>query len=218
MSWPISILLVDDHTLVREAVRARLQNEKGITVVGSVGSADEAVVEAKRLKPDVLLLDIDMPGKLSFEAAREIKIVSPRMRIIYLSAFFHDRYIQDALSAFAVGYVTKDEPAEILVKAIRLAASGISYFSPKVQDRIVVTDTGVTLLEQSSSLISLLSKRETEALRYIARGLIRTEIASLMKISIKTLDNHTTHIKKKLQLQDRVELTRFAIREGLVDA
>lgn len=166
MSWPISILLVDDHTLVREAVEARLRTEKGMTVVGSVSNAEEAVIRFEQLKPDVVLLDIDMPGKTCFEAARELNALSPRTRIIYLSAFFHDRYIQDALSAFAVSYVTKDEPMEILVQAIRLAASGISYFSDKVQDRIVMTDSGVRLLEQSTSLIALLSKREIGALRY----------------------------------------------------
>lgn len=218
MSWPISILLVDDHTLLREAVGAWLRTEKGIAVVGSVSNAEEAVVQSKQLKPDVVLLDIDMPGMACFEAAREIKTLSPNTRIIYLSAFFHDRYIQDALSAFAVGYVTKDEPMEILVNAIHLAAAGMSYYSPKVRDRIVMTDSGVNLLEPSTSLISLLSQREIEALRYIARGLPRKKIANRMDISIKTVDNHTTNIKKKLQVQDRVELTRFAIREGLVNA
>lgn len=218
MNWLISILLADDHALVRETVADRLRSEKDFEVVATVSNAGEAVVQVELLKPDIVLMDIDMPGKVCFDAAREIKAFSPLTRIIYLSAFFHDRYIQDALAAGAAGYVTKDEPADVLVKAIRMATSGIAYFSPTVQARILVTDAGVTLLEQPAMLISQLTRREIEVLRYISRGLSRKEITALIHVSIKTLDNHISRIKKKLQIQDRVELARFAIREGLADA
>lgn len=213
----ISILLVDDHALLRETVADRLRSEKGMTVVGTVSNAGEAVVQTEQLKPDVVLMDIDMPGKTCFDAAREIRVLCPHTCIIFLSAFFHDRYIQDALAAGATGYVTKDESPEILVEAIRLAVSDIAYFSPQVQSRIVVTDTSVTLAEQPTSRISLLTKREIEALRYIARGLSRTEIADMMQITLKTLDKHFSQIKMKLQIHERVELARFALREGLAE-
>ncbi len=217
MSSTISILLVDDHALLRETLADRLQSEADMSVAGTASNARDAVLHAERLKPDLVVMDIDMPGKISFDAAREIQVLSPKTRILYLSAFFHDRYIQDALEAGAAGYITKDEPPEVLLKAIRMVASGHAYFSPNVQSRIVVSEAGVRLFHTPRARTSLLTKREIEALRYVARGLQRQEIANEMHISIKTLDNHISRIKVKLGIRDRVELARYAIREGLAD-
>lgn len=218
MSLPISILLVDDHAMLRETLASRLQSQPGMTVVGSVSNAGDAVHHAERLKPDVVIMDIDMPGKIAFDAAREIKVLSPHTHIIYLSAFFQDRYIQDALAAHAVGYVTKDEPPDVLVKAIRQAASGIAYFSPEVQSRIVASNSGLRLSSGDTSRLALLTKRELEVLRYIAHGQSRTDIAHQMHTSVKTTDIHVRALRTKLQIHDRVELARFAIREGLAEA
>ncbi len=215
MSSTISILLVDDHALLRETLADRLQSEIDMSVVGTACNARDAVLDAERVKPDLVVMDIDMPGKISFDAAREIQVLSPQTRILYLSGFFHDRYIQDALAAGAAGYITKDEPPDVLLRAIRMVASGHTYFSPNVQSRIVVSKSGVQLLDTPRARASLLTKREIEALRYVARGLQRQEIANEMHISIKTLDNHISRIKVKLGIHDRVELARYAIREGL---
>ncbi len=218
MSERLTILLADDHALVREAVRSRLEAEPDLHVVGIAGSADEAMTEALRCRPDIVLMDIDMPGMVCFDAALTIKAQCPDTRIIFLSAFFHDRFIEDALSVEASGYVTKDEPPEVVIQAIRSAASGLAYFSPKVQSRIVVDTHGARLSGGPKSRASTLTPRELEVLRYIARGLSKKEIAKDLEVSVKTIDHHSVSLMKKLDLHDRVELARYAIREGLADA
>jgi two-component system invasion response regulator UvrY len=130
---------------MREMLEERLEKELGMTVVATASDGDEAVTQARELKPDIVLMDIDMPGLVSFEAAKTIKTLSPRTRIVYLSAFFHDRYIEDALAAHAVGYVTKDESPDVVVKTLLKATSGIAYFSPKVRSRIVIDTNGPRL-------------------------------------------------------------------------
>jgi len=218
MKRPISILLVDDHALVRDTLQARLETEPDLTVAGVAGDGDQAILRAEELKPDIVLMDIDMPGQLSFSAARQIKIDAPDTRIVYLSAFFHDRYIEDALAAHATGYVTKDEPLEVLIKALRLAAAGMAYFSPNVQARIVVDSAGMRLVDGSRTRARLLTQRELEVVRYIARGLAKKEIAVLMGVTVKTVEVHTQNAMNKLDIHDRVEMARFAIREGLAEA
>jgi DNA-binding NarL/FixJ family response regulator len=218
MKRPISILLVDDHALVRDTLQARLETEPDLSVAGVAGDGDQAIVRAGELKPDIVLMDIDMPGQLSFSAARRIKEIVPETRIVYLSAFFHDRYIEDALAAHATGYVTKDEPLDVLIKAVRLAAAGMAYFSPNVQARIVVDSAGMRLADGSRTRARLLTQRELEVVRYIARGLAKKEIAVLMGVTVKTVEVHTQNAMNKLDIHDRVEMARFAIREGLAEA
>jgi len=218
MSKPISILLVDDHALIREMLRSHLDAQEDMQVVGTAGTGDEAIVLAAELHPDIVLMDIDMPGQLCFSAAWQIKTARPESRVVFLSAFFHDRYIEDALAAQASGYVTKDESPDVVVRAIRLAASGIAYFSPNVQSRIVVDRKGVRLAGSTTTRANLLTQRELEVVRYIARGLAKKEIAVLMHVTVKTIEVHTQNAMNKLDIHDRVELARFAIREGLAEA
>lgn len=218
MSRPVKLLIADDHALMREMLTGRLNNEPDLQVVATVGNADDAVAEARQHKPDIVLMDIDMPGLVCFEAARTIQRQLPETRVIFVSAFFHDRYVEQALSVGAAGYVTKSEPPESVVKAIRSAATGVSYFSPEVQARIVVDTMGTRLAQQGQSRASTLTPRELEVLRYVARGLSQKEIASTMHVSAKTVHCHCANIMTKLDIHDRVELTRFAIREGLAEA
>lgn len=215
MPKTIRILVVDDHTLLRETLRERLQDEPDLEVVGTAPDAGAAQALFEKLQPDVVLMDVDMPGQSCFEVARQIKTRSPETAILFLSAFFHDRYIESALAAQASGYVTKDEPPSVIVRAIRSAAGEVAYFSPRVQSRIVVDDDGLRLAEARGSL---LTARELEVLRYIARGLPKKEIAALMHLSIKTVSRHTENLMEKLDIHDRVELARYAIREGLAEA
>lgn len=213
----ISLLIADDHSLVREMLTSHLGREMDIEVVASVSNGNEALERSRELEPDIVLLDIDMPGMLSFEAAREILQCSPKTRVIFLSAFFHDRYIEEALSTGASGYLTKNEPPAKVIAAIRDVARGVSYFSPEVQSRLVVDVDGLSLKHSQSTRASLLTRRESETLRYIARGLAKKEVANLMGLSIRTIDSHVRNIMEKLDIHDRVELTRFAIREGLTE-
>ena len=214
----ISILLVDDHVLLRETLRDRLSREKDIHVVASADDAGEAIRLATENRGDVALMDIDMPGQSCFDAAKTIKRQQPSVSILFLSAFFHDRYIESALAAQASGYITKDEHPDVIVQAIRNAAEDEAYFSPKVQDRLVIDSSGVKLADTGKSRGSLLTQRELEVLRYIARGLPKKEAAQIMHVSVKTVSRHTENLMEKLDIHARVELARYAIREGLAEA
>ncbi len=214
MNDKITILLVDDHALVRGALADRLNHEPGLVVVGSTASADGAIRIATESHIDIILMDIDMPGLNCFEAAKRIGVICPKTRVIFLSAFKHDRYIEQALEVKAHGYLTKREPPESVVAAIREVAAGGAYFSKEVQSRIIVDETGANL---PRSRLSKLTPRELEVLQYIARGYGKREIGSIMKLSTKTIENHTTSLMGKLNIHDRVELARFAIREGLAE-
>jgi DNA-binding NarL/FixJ family response regulator len=168
------------------------------------------------LQPDIVLLDIDMPGMAAFDAARTIRLRSPRTRLAFVSAHFHDRYIEQALGVGAMGYITKGEPPETVARAIRSIAGGGAYFSPDVQARIVIDVSGPRLADQQRTRVSILTAREQEVLRYLASGLAKKEIAETMNLSVGTVNNHAANLMKKLDIHDRVELTRFAIREGIV--
>ncbi len=218
MSQPLSILLVDDHVMVRQMLENRLANEPDLQVVGAVGSAEDAVTEAIKQRPDIILMDIDMPGMICFEATTTIQSRCPEVRVIFLSAFFNDRYIEEALDVRAWGYITKSESQDTVVEAIRKVASGVAYFSPEVQERIIFDTAGVRLAHQGRSRVSTLTEREMQVLRYLARGMSKKQVAQTMHISANTVNRHTTSLMDKLDIHDRVELARFAIREGLAEA
>lgn len=218
MTKPITILIVDDHESIRQLLKDRLSAETDMKVVAHVDNAEAAVTEAIELKPDIIVMDIDMPGLSPFDAVGRINSRSPNTRVIFLTAFVKDRYIESALNVEAWGYVTKTEPPESVIKAIRDVSRGFAYFSPAVQARIVVDSKGMSLAQKGQTLSSALTPREREVLCYLAQGKSKKDIAETMCISVKTVDFHCTHLMDKLQIHDRVELTRFAIREGLVDA
>lgn len=215
MNTPITVLLVDDHALVRKMLADRLAAEPDIQVVGTAEEADAALVVASDKKPDVILMDVDMPGLACFDAARVLKTIAPKSRIIFLSAFFNDRYIDQALAVEAAGYVTKSEPPESVIAAIRAASAGKSYFSQQVQSRIVVDSGGARLNHPKRSLGAALSNREMETLRYVSQGMSKKEIGQVMHVAVKTVERHCCNLMEKLEIHDRVELARYAIREGI---
>lgn len=218
MSKPISILLADDHALVRGTLKERLDRELDLTVVADVGTCKDAATQAVALQPDIVLLDIDMPDMLCFEAARTIRGRCEDTRIIFLSSFFHDQYIEQALAVEASGYITKSEPVESVIKAVREINVGGICFSPEVAARIVLDSQGARLAYRKKTRVSALTPREMDALRHLARGLSKKEAAEVMNVSVKTVEGHCDRLMGKLDIHDRVELTRFAIREGLVEA
>lgn len=216
MTAAISILLADDHALVRETLRRRLEAEADMRVVADVATADEAVAKAQRLEPTIVLLDVDMPGLVCFDAARMIMARNRSIHVVFLSAFFHDRYIEQALAVGASGYITKSEPPEVLIRALRDVASGAAYYSPQVQARVVIDAEGAHLA-RGQSRAATLSAREVQVLQYVARGLSKKDIAGLLHLSERTINCHCASMMAKLDIHDRVELARYAIREGLVE-
>jgi len=218
MQSDIKVLIADDHALLLEAVGDRLSQEPDLTVVERVYNADDAVAMAGRHKPDVVLLDIDLPGKASFDAARQIKADRPDTHIIYLSAFSNDRYIEDALRSGCSGYLTKDEPMETVIEAIRSAVNNGAYYSPRIRERLVVDpEKGLTLDIDGVTKASTLTPRELEVLRYLAQGMSKKQIAGQVHRSVSTIDKHVENLMRKLEIHDRVELARYAIREGLIE-
>jgi DNA-binding NarL/FixJ family response regulator len=214
MFTSIRVLLVDDHRLLVQSLRLVLDAQPDIKVVGSANSADEAIEKTKELCPDIAIMDIDMPGLLCFDAAHTMVALSPQTKIIYLSGFSSDHYIEAALGAYARGYITKDEPVEAILEAIRTVAAGSAYFSPSILSRIIIDDKP-RLAALSSSRRSLLSPREVEIVQYLARGLSKKQIALALHLAVRTVDNHTTRVMRKLDIHDRVELTRYALKEGI---
>lgn len=214
MSERISILLVDDHTLVRESIRQRLAAEPDMCVVASVSTADEALAQAAILRPQLVVMDVDMPGMNCFDAARAILRALPAARIAFLSGFCDDRYIGESLATPARAYILKSEPPEAVIAALRAVAAGGSYYSPEIQSRLVVNEHGVRLATHRSPA-ELLTPRQLQVLRLLAEGCSKKEVAARMHISVNTVNRHTSGLMNKLGIHDRVELTRLAIREGL---
>ena len=214
----ISLLLVDDHALMRQMLEEKLAAESDIVVLGAVENADRGVDEAIRLKPDVVLMDIDMPGLVCFDGVRLINQQCPGTRVIFLSAFSHDHYIEQALAVEAAGYVTKSETPEVVMQAIRSVSRGRNFYSETIRNRIVVDTGGTRLVGKKKSRVATLTPRELEVLRYVARGLTEKEIANTMRLSPKTVHCHTANLMNKLSIHKSIELARFAIREGLAEA
>lgn len=219
MNKPITLVLVDDHALVRASLANWLGGFEDLQVVAEAGEADSAVELIVKHRPDMVLMDIDMPGLLCFDAARTIAARSPDTSVVFVSGFTHDRYIEAALQCGAAGYITKGEDPHLMADALRKIAGGESWFSREVQERIVIDRDGprLAVTNGDSDHDLPLTPRELEVLRYIARGMSKKEIAATMHISVKTVDNHSTSLMTKLDIHDRVELARFAIRSGIIE-
>jgi DNA-binding NarL/FixJ family response regulator len=218
-SGSIAVLIADDHALVRYMLKERLALEADIRVTAAVGSGEEAIRVAGLEPPEVAVLDIDMPGLSAFETAKIFRERFPRTRVIFLSAFVQDRYIERALKVQASGYLTKSEPPETVIQAIRRVMAGVTCFSADVRARLVVGAEGMCLAAPSTPIMrqELLTEREQDILRCLARGMPKKDVARKLNISVKTVDHHATHIMAKLDIHDRVELARFAIREGFIE-
>ncbi len=217
MENPIRVLLVDDHALVRSAIGDRLKQDVHL-VVETAWNADDAIGKCTEFQPHVVLMDIDMPGLNCFDAARQIAATGSASKIIFLSAYVQDTLVERAIDAKASGYMTKSEPFGELLLGIREVARGGTCFSEEVESRMVVDARGGRRAVKPKTRLATLTPREQGVLSYIAKGLSKKEIAVLMHISVKTVDSHTVRLMNKLHIHDRVELARFAIREGLVQA
>ena len=214
MTDTISLLITDDHALVRQGTRAFLELQPDLNVVGEAGSGEEAVRLAAELAPDVVLMDLVMPGIGGVEATRQVKQVSPHSQIIVLTSYHEDEYIFPALRAGALSYVLKDVGPEELADTVRKAARGESVLHPRVASRVVEELRGTR--RDTPNLFTDLSDRELEVLRLIADGLSNAEIADKLVISEKTVKGHVSNILGKLHMMDRTQAAVFAWQQGLV--
>jgi len=215
MTDPARILVVDDHTLLREMLQEKLAAE-GLDAV-TTGDTTEAIELAIELQPEVVVLDIDMPGRSTFEVARVLQSESPDTRVVFLSAYVRDTYIERALAVEASGYLCKCDSLDQILAAIRTVVGGGTCYSRQVLHRIVIDGTEVRLADPPIARSSLLTDRERDVLFHVAQGLSQRQVAHALDISIKTVQHHLEGIMDKLDIHDRVELTRFAIREGIVE-
>ena len=214
MTDTISLLITDDHALVRQGIRAFLELQPDLIVLGEADSGEAAVRMAAELVPDVALMDLVMPGIGGVEATRQLKQVSPHTQVIVLTSYHEDEYIFPALRAGALSYVLKDVGPDELADTVRKAARGESVLHPRVASRVVQELRGTR--KDTPNLFTDLSDRELEVLRLIADGLSNAEIADKLVISEKTVKGHVSNILGKLHMLDRTQAAVFAWQQGLV--
>lgn len=215
----IRILCVDDHAFLIDGLKARFGMERDLDLVGRLSSAEGLVAAVKEHRPDIVLLDIEMPGPDPFEAASDLKRIYPDAKVVILSAYVRDHYLSAAFRAGAWGYFSKSDEAEEIVNGLRQVARGEFTLTPKVQERCKPVETRRGAKgEPPPTRLDTLTAREREVLRMIGKGMTRAEIAEAITRSPKTVDGHREKIMQKLDIHDRGELVRYAIREGLVEA
>jgi DNA-binding NarL/FixJ family response regulator len=206
----IRVLIVDDHALMRSGLRSRLASETDIDTVGEAESAERAVIKARALQPDVVLLDLLMPRGSGYEAIAGVANVSPQSKVLVCSAMAAASSVRQALAAGADGFVGKRASDVDLVAAIRGVAGGESYVDPALGAKLVVSET--------AALREPISERERDVLHLLALGYTNPEIAKKLFISVRTVDTHRAHIMGKLELSSRAELVLYALANGLIGA
>jgi DNA-binding NarL/FixJ family response regulator len=210
-----TIALADDHHIVRHGLRALLETERDFRIVGEASDGIEAVRMAESLKPDVLIVDLMMPGLNGLEVTRQTGQVSPRTRVIILSMHTNEAYVLEALRKGATGYVLKDTHASDLVQAVREVAAGRRYLSPPLTER------AIELYIQKAEIATLdiydtLTTREREVLQLAAEGYTNAEIAARLFISPRTAETHRANLMRKLGLRTHTDLIRYALKRGIL--
>ncbi len=213
----IRVLLVDDHAILRAGLKMMLNAQPDIEVVGEANGGKQGVIEAQRLHPDVVIMDISMPEMNGIEATRQIKRDLPQVRVLMLTMYENEEYLFQGLRAGAAGYILKDAADTDLISAIRIVQSGRAYLSPAAQSMMVGDYLQRVHAGEEKGSFDVLTEREREILKLVAEGMTNNQIAERLVISPKTVDTHRTHIMDKLDLHNRAELVRFAMRRGLLD-
>jgi two-component system response regulator NreC len=209
----IRVLIVDDHAVVRSGLHLLLDNEDDIEVVAEAGDVKAAVFEAREKKPDVVLMDVVMPGQTGIEGVPQVLKEAPDARVLVLSMQDDPRYVREAFSAGASGYVLKEAVDAEVVSAVREVAGGGRYVHPALGARLVTAEAEAKAREEADPL----SDREREVMRLLALGHTNQEIAKMLFISVRTAETHRAHIMQKLRLSTRAELVRYAIEQRLLD-
>ncbi len=213
----IRVLVVDDHTILRDGIRVLLQLYDDIEVVGEAGDGREGIDRARQLRPDVVLMDLAMPGLGGLEATMEIRKESPESRVLILTQHGNKEYVLPVLKAGASGYVLKKAAGTDLVTAIRAVSRGESFLDPSVAKMVLDGYVSKELEQGEAAGFDLLSDREKEVLKLVAEGRSNKEIADLLCLSVKTVMGHRANLMEKLGIHNRTELVKFAIREGLIE-
>ena len=215
----ITVLLADDHNLVRQGFRAVLETEPDIAIVGEAATGRQAVQLARKLRPDVVLMDIAMPLLNGLEATRQIIKELPGTKVLVLSSYNDDEYVHQLTEAGAAGYLLKEAVVADLVKAIREATKGRAFFSPAISKRLMdhYRET-VVKGKPVRKRTDLLSPREAEVLQLIAEGNANKNIAAELNLSIKTVERHRQRLMNRLGIHDIAGLTRYAISKGIIES
>ena len=215
---PLTLILADDHAIVRQGLVALLKSDARFKMVGEAKNGREAVELARTLQPDVILMDIAMPVLNGLEATRQILTANPAAKIIILSAHSEDVYIQRLRAAGVAGFLEKQTSAEILTEAIREVAAGRSAYSPAIAKRL----SSASQPRDRDGLLKVhgtrLTSRESEVLQLVAEGMANKQVAAELKISIKTVEKHRQHLMDKLNIHDTAGLTRYAIAAGVIES
>lgn len=212
----IRVLLVDDHNILREGLRALLEREPDMRVIGEAEDGRAAVEQARHLKPDIVVMDVAMPLLNGIEATRQIKCLPHKINVIVLSMYDDERYIRQALTAGAMGYILKDALARELIDAIRAVSRGEAVLSSAIT-RLVIEDYLRFGDIEPTNQAECLTPREREVLQLIAEGYTNKQIGEILNISIKTVQVHRTNMMKKLDLHDRGELIKYAIQKKIIE-
>lgn len=214
MDGPISVLIVDDHEIVRRGIRAFLETQQDFIVVGEAASGEQAIEMALNLVPDIVLMDLILPGMDGVESTRRIKSLSPRTQIVVLTSYHEDEHIFPALKAGATAYILKDIRMDRLAEALHKAVNGEVTLHPRVAARVLQNIRGER--EGEPNPYTELTEREMEVLKLLANGLSNSRIAEQLFISENTVKGHISNILSKLHLADRTQAAAFAWREGIV--
>lgn len=210
----IRCLIADDHILVRQGIRRLLQDERDVEIVGEAGDAAEALKGVMELRPDIVLMDIGMPGFSSFDATRVIQTDFPQTRVIFLTMHESQDYVMQGLQAGAAGYLLKDTPADKLANVLRDVHKGGKFVSPEVLGGLL--DNGKFAQERPRPSRTSLTPRETEIMKLLAEGHTVRKIAGMLGLSLKTVEAHKFNLMRKLDIHNKAELVHCAIRKKIV--
>jgi DNA-binding NarL/FixJ family response regulator len=210
------IILADDHRIMRAGLRALLEKEKDMEVVGETGDGRSTIALARQLSPDVVIMDISMRDLNGIDATRQIIAACPETKIVALSMHSEEQFVTGMLGAGASGYLLKDCAVDELALAVRAAVNGNTYLSPPIS-KMVVKDYVGRFLRGEISPIPVLTPKEREILQLLAEGSTSKQIASLLNLSARTVEAHRRHVMKKLNVHSVAELTKYAVREGITD-
>ncbi len=212
----IKVLVADDHTILRQGIKSLLANEEEIEVIGEAKNGREALTIIEETLPDVILMDIAMPGLNGLEATRRIKKKFPRMKVLVLTMYTNEEYIFQILNAGANGYLVKETAFQDLISAIKAVYKNEAFMSPSISKK-VINSYIKRAQNDEQEICEILTTREREILQLIAEGNSSKKIAELLFISPKTVETHRTHIMDKLNIHNRTGLVKYAIRKGIVD-